>query len=666
MSNRQVYLTLFIVLVISLATISEPVVALENRISLSQQRKDFVAARDALTNGRVETFKRMSRWLESYPLYGYLRYDYLSPRLHRTTDVEIREFILTYADSSISHRLHNKWLFNLARRKRWGTFLEEYNKGENKEKGNVKLYCYSLQARLKLKLSAKARKEIMEEINTLWLQGNSQPKDCDPVFEFWKAQGGMTEEALWKRIRLAMDNKKISLARYLSKSLNSSGRKWVEYWMRMHKRPAAMLGHSAFEKDTSITRNILKHGIKRLARIEIESAITEWQRLKKNHTFNDKEVAELDRHLALTAAYRNHPSASEWLGLLLVEDDVVTPWRIRALLANQNWSEALSRIEALPEIELSTDRWQYWHGRALHEIGVNQTDSTNVAKVKKAEKIFNKISNHRSYYGFLAADRLEKAYNFEIESVAHQEHELSQVVALPTMTRAYELYRLGFTVEARREWQFGLKSMDKRQLQLAAVLASRWGWYDRAILTVAKSEHFSDLDIRFPMAYKKQVVSSARRYRIDPAWVYGVLRQESAFMTDARSSAGALGLMQLMPGTARLTAKLLKLPMRNKYELLEADKNIRLGSGYLKHMLDKHNGHQVLATAAYNAGPHRVKKWIPKHSGMPADLWVETIPFSETRRYIKNVMAFTTIFDKRLDGKHIALSKRMPEIYSKK
>ncbi len=636
-------------------TISGPAYALGFKTGLTQQRQDFVAAKEALGKGRVKTFNKLSKRVDGYPLYGYLRYDYLRKRLHRTSKDEIRVFISEYSDSPISVRLQSKWLFDLARRKRWETFLDEYENKLPTERKSTKLYCYYLQARL----INNQTEGIMDEIKVLWTVGKSQPKMCNPVFEKWKAQGGMTDEVIWERISLAMAARKLSLVKYLAKSLDRIDQKWVNYWLRMHRRPASMMGHKAFRQDTPRVREILRHGVKRLVRLDVEAAISEWQEIKSTHQYTEQEVSELDKYLALRAAYRNHPRAVEWLGALDTNDDAVTLWRIRASLSNQNWPEVLSWIEALPEEKLNTDRWQYWRGRSLQEIGLKETES---AYIDMAMRSFNKIANHRSYYGFLAADRLERSYDFEIKSIIHREHELSEIIALPSITRAYELYRLGFILDARREWRHGLKTMDRRQLQLAAVLASRWGWYDRAILTVAQGKHYSDLDIRFPMAFQDQVMSSARRYQIDPAWVYGVVRQESAFMADARSSAGAMGLMQLMPRTAKLTARMLKMPMRGTNELFKADKNIRLGSGYLKQMLDQNNGHQILATASYNAGPHRVKKWMPRDNDMPADLWVEIIPFKETRRYVKNVMAYTTIFDKRLDGQHIPLTKRMPLI----
>lgn len=645
---------MFKLLLMSLMILSIDVAALELKTSLSEQRQQFLDARNALKKRQVRKFKSLLQGLEQYPLYGYLQYDYLVKRLHKKNNDEIRNFIATYSDSPLSARLQSRWMFNLARRNQWPVFLDEYAKLSERTKKNIKLQCYRLHAKLK----TGQEDGLMQEIEQLWTVGHSQPKQCDKVFATWEARGGKTQALVWERIRLAMQNRKISLVKFLSRSLPKEDRKWVKYWLRMHRRPDRMMNHRAMKKDTPLSREILIHGIKRLVRRDVEAAVSKWEKIKTTHRFTHEETIELDRYLALRAAYRNHPRAAEWLSTLAADEDV-TIWRVRTALANQEWPEVLSWIEALPEEELHSDQWIYWRARALQEIGFGQAES---AYLNMAERNYSKIADRRSYYGFLAADRMQLNYDFEAESVDHREFELSKVIKLPGLTRAYELYRLGFIVEARREWQHAVRDMEDRQLQLAAVLANRWGWYDRAILTVAQAKHYSDLDIRFPMAFQEQVVSSAKRYRIDPAWVYGVVRQESAFMQDARSSAGALGLMQLMPRTARLTARLLKLPIRGKHDILKADKNIQLGSGYLKQLLDKHNGNQVLATAAYNAGPHRVKKWLRATNDVPADLWVETIPFHETRKYVKNVLAFTTIFDRRLDGQNIKMTDRMPDV----
>jgi soluble lytic murein transglycosylase len=219
-------------------------------------------------------------------------------------------------------------------------------------------------------------------------------------------------------------------------------------------------------------------------------------------------------------------------------------------------------------------------------------------------------------------------------------------------------------LDARREWYHTTKTMNKRELQLAAILAHKWGWHDRAIMTLSKTGHTTDLDVRFPIAYRKQVMKNAKRQKIEPAWILGILRQESAFRKDARSHAGALGLMQLMPRTGRMEARLIKSPLRHIRDLLNVDKNILLGSSHLSRLLNKNNGNHVLATASYNAGPNHVKKWLRTKDGqqMPADLWVETIPFKETRRYVRKVMTGTAIFEHKLENKVTPLQKRMSAI----
>jgi soluble lytic murein transglycosylase len=203
--------------------------------------------------------------------------------------------------------------------------------------------------------------------------------------------------------------------------------------------------------------------------------------------------------------------------------------------------------------------------------------------------------------------------------------------------------------------------MNNRELAVAALVASEWGWHDRAILTASRSDHLDDLEIRFPLLYRESIEASAARHGIDAGWIYGVVRQESAFVPDARSPAGALGLMQLMPATGMLTSRRLNLRVRGTQAILEVETNIKLGVGYLKDVLTRNNDHQALATAAYNAGPNRVTSWMPREA-LDADVWVESIPFNETRDYVKNVMAFTAVYDHRLGLKPVRLKERMPMV----
>ncbi|TFH46824.1 MAG: lytic murein transglycosylase, partial [Lysobacterales bacterium] len=232
----------------------------------------------------------------------------------------------------------------------------------------------------------------------------------------------------------------------------------------------------------------------------------------------------------------------------------------------------------------------------------------------------------------------------------------------PGAMRARELFSLGRTVDARREWRMFIQNMTDEALVRAAKLAQDWGWHGRAIMTVALTSQLDDLEMRFPLAYHDRVLQQAKANGLNPAWVYAVVRQESAFIADARSPAGALGLMQIMPGTGRMIGRSLDRPLKNRQQLFDADISLEFGSAYLRILLDQLDEHPVLAAAAYNAGPHRVERWLPADETMSVDLWIENIPFRETREYLRRVIAYTAIYEQRLGHENIRLSARLAPI----
>jgi soluble lytic murein transglycosylase len=282
-----------------------------------------------------------------------------------------------------------------------------------------------------------------------------------------------------------------------------------------------------------------------------------------------------------------------------------------------------------------------------------------------ADAIYTELARDRSYYGFLAADRIEGDYRLNHRSLEYSDHELRLLAAQPGAMRARELHSLGRAINARREWRMFTHGMSDQELARAAKLADGWGWHGRAIMTVARTPHLDDLEMRFPLAYRDRVLKQARAKDLDPAWMYAIVRQESAFIADARSPAGALGLMQIMPGTGRKIGRSLERPLKNREQLLDADISLEFGSTYLRNLLDQWNGHPVLAAAAYNAGPHRVERWQPAQRSVSADLWIENIPYRETREYVRRVIAYTAIYERRLGRKSVRLSERLMPIPSR-
>jgi soluble lytic murein transglycosylase len=613
---------------------------------LDTQRQQYLDARAALDAGNLTGFRELAAGLKDYPLYPYLRYAELRREWSGQKDENIRVFLADYADSPLADLLRSSWLKRLGEQQQWPRFVTFYQGSQSTE-----LQCYKLQA----ESSEPPTEAWLDQSQALWLVGHSQPDACDPVFERLADSPRMTRELVWSRIRLAFRTGKLGLASYLARRLPEQDRRWVGRWRRAHVRPAEMLADPALQSDTVVTRDIVLHALKRLGRRDASAARERWLALRNEYAFSDPQRAELERSLALYAAYERDPNAFAWLSELpaSIVDDKVIEWRARSALRTRNWEGLLASIKSMDTSRLESSEWRYWRAYALEKL-----DREAVAMA-----FFGELAGKRDYYGFLAADHLDWTYTLNHDAIASEEAELTTLLARhPGLVRARELFLAGETKNARREWRYLLNALTPRELELAALLAHRWGWHDRAILTAARAGHLDDLELRFPVLYEEQVGAVAKAFNLEPAWIFGVMRQESAFMPDARSPAGALGLMQLMPATGRSTARLLELPKPSRQTLLQADPNIRIGSGYLRHILDRFDGNQALATAAYNAGPQRVKRWLPEDESLPGPLWVDTIPFTETRRYVRAVLAFTTVYESKLERPVTRLSQRMPPV----
>ena len=637
-----------VLLILGLGLLLSVQTAMAESVPIEKQRDYYIQAKKAIKKGHMRTYARLIKKLEDYPLKPYLDYRFLRKRINSLPDSKIEEFIATYETAPVGERLRFVWLRHLAKKGRWDKFLEQYREG-----GNSRTRCLKAKALFRVG----RYEEAMNEADQLWLTSKSQPKICDQVFKSWKGRGGMTDEMIWGRIKLAMEKGRTSLAKFLGKSLSKEDQRWVARWVSMRRKPAKNLHRRLYRSDNPIAQEIARHGVRRLARRDAGAAADAWELFRESQlAVSPDDVLAVDTFIALRAAYQRHPKALEWLAKVDNANHKVREWRVRSALGQEDWWSALTWIEALPSEERSEQNWQYWRARILEM----QSMSLPVLRTA-AERIYTDLSENRSYHGFMAADRIGREYHMETDRLEYDDAQLDNMAQIPAFKRAYELLQIGRPADARREWIFEIRGMSEDNLRMASVLAARWGWHDRAIATVAKGDHFDDIELRFPMAYKDLVIKNAGKQKIDPAWVYGVVRQESGFMSDAKSHAGALGLMQIMPRTGRVTARATNTRLRSSRELLDVKKNIRLGAAYLRRLLDRTKGHSALATASYNAGPHRVKGWMPEQS-MPADLWVESIPFNETRKYVHRVMAYTVIYDYRLGGNATQMRKRMPII----
>jgi len=396
------------------------------------------------------------------------------------------------------------------------------------------------------------------------------------------------------------------------------------------------------------------YAIKRLSNKDPEKAIALWQRLSLSHSFSEPQNQFAYRAIGLSMARKHRPDAYNWLSKITdpYHNKYSREWLIRTTIRHEAWAQTVATIEKLPATEQANLRWQFWWAYAQDQLG-NKVD---------AKGIFHHLSTRRSYYGFLAADHLNLPYAFENRPIEFSSMELSGISLNPAALRARELFKLDKVLDARREWYSLILSLGKRQKLAASKLAQQWQWHDRAIYTMGKTDYRDDIQLRFPLPMKDKVESWSSQQSIEPALTYAIIRRESAFMADARSHMGALGLMQIQPRTARTVARKMRVKYRGKHSLLSADTNIKLGTGYLQQMLKRLNNQYALATAAYNAGPHRVQNWLPDTQPMDAVRWIETIPFSETREYVSNVLAYTTIYQYLMHDQYTRLSNRMPPV----
>jgi len=613
----------------------------------ASERQDYLAAKYALERNNISTYQAHARRLESYSLKPFLEYEYLRTRLDRTDAQTIRNFIDNNHNAVVARLLRNKWLERLVDRKQWKKFLQAYD-----DTGDTKLKCHHL----RLLISGRGvDSELDKQIETIWLHPKSLPDSCDPVFAAWKQVGLLTDERVWARIELAIEKRQLGIARYLSRTyLPTAEQRWANRWVQAAENPTGVLTNVSYDVNSERAQLILLHGVYRLARGNPTSAYNKWNALTQRHPLSTQVVEQGFGHAGTYAALDRLPAAYDWFPATAVETltPVMREWRVRAALRNMDWVSALHAVHHMTDGEQQEPNWRYWKARALEQTG----------KRTEAQNIYSELAAIRNYYGFLAADRLNTGYAMTHQSMPINNAELKTLGNESSIQMAFELFAVGDIEMARRQWRWYLLDADKATLRHATVLAFDAGWHSQAIIYAAKSKFTDDLNIRFPLLYKDDVTQNAQRNSIDPGWIYGVIRQESAFITDAQSGVGALGLMQLMPATAKRVGRELGLNIKSRASMVKTENNIKIGTRYLRSLVKRYNGNQALASAAYNAGERRADRWHPRQGSLDADIWVETIPFNETRNFVKNVLAYATVYNNRLGDKTVRLSSRMPTV----
>ena len=622
-----------------------------NSATLSDQRARFLEAEKSLRLHRLSKFREILSTLTEYPLYPYLRYQELNHRLHKASPDEIRQFLSDYGSLPIASLIRKRWLQLKARQGRWQQFLDFYT-----PQRNTRLQCDYLDALIHTGQAEVAYPKITQ----LWLSGSTQPRNCDRIFKRWQAAGKQSKELVWQRLELALAAGHRTLGRYLVRSLPAKEQPLAKLWIKLHQKPELLTKYQdrLFSSQHAMAPTVFRSIIKRLARQTPQAAADLWFAAIAKKPVDTLDQYAMLQSLAIALARQQQPGSEAWLSIIPDQylTDTAREWRIRSALRQSQWSVALTALNALTETQQSSDRWQYWRARVNDELGNPAT----------ALPYYTALAQHRSYYGFLAADRLGLPYVLNDQVQQTNAGRLFEISQQPGIMRARELLHLKRMTQARREWREATLPLSNNERSDAAKLAQHWGWVEQSILTMAGTDQRDDIALRFPLLYQEKVLSHSEQANINPAWAYGVIRRESAFAPDALSSKGAVGLMQLLPSTAKSISRSLPRKYRSKPKLTHADTNLALGTHYLHKMLERFSGQTVLATAAYNAGAARIMGWLPTDSTLDAERWIETIPFKETRDYVTSVLAFTIIYADRLGIEQDRLSQSMPAVPSLK
>ena len=640
--RQLVYLLVFLVF-----TFNTPAFAASNNseTELEQFKRAWAAAK----KGDHVIFNQIKSGLQGYVLYPYLQYEDYRNRRGTVPVDEMSGFFEAHKDWAFSSGLRNAWLRSLAKDKRW-VELVAHSEGVS----NTVLRCQRLRGQIILKQSD----GVLSEAQKLWTVGKSQPDECDPVFAWLMKNDGIPESLAWERIRLAIEAGNRNLAMYLARFVGPDQRRWLEEWHSLSRRGYSRLERAHSWPDNEITRMITAASLQRLARDDAALAAEKFDILDNHFLWDDTLKVSLLRNIALYLAVALEDETTTFMVRVpvLFRDSQLLEWWARYLLNTQDWPAVISVIEQMPDDTRNDDRWRYWLAQARLRSG----------QVEPPSVLLQELSSKANYYGFLAADELDLSYSICPRQANVGEADVDRVAGLEGFRRALELRKAELDNWAVGEWVLAAGRVPASDLKTVAALAVREDWYDRAIFALGNSGDLDIYDWRFPLLWEADIKQAARSNQLDPAWVYGTIRSESAMVETARSSANAMGLMQVTPGTGKLVAKKHGLPWSGIAQLRTASGNLPLGTAYMSDLLKDFNDNPVLVSGAYNAGPNAVERWLRTRPQGEAAIWVETLPYFETRDYIPRVLAFTTIYDWRLGGTVKRISVRMPDIKSGK
>ncbi|MDC3386333.1 lytic transglycosylase domain-containing protein [Gammaproteobacteria bacterium] len=595
------------------------------------ERNKYVKAIKYYKNKNYKKYQIIKNELKSYPLHANLEYKDLHNKKN-INDEKVIEFIEKYKKSYISEKAYINLIYRLSSKGKFDKLISNY-----KDIDSTDLQCLFIRAKIKQNFL----KDIDKEIIPIWLSAKSQPKSCDYSFRWFYKNKKLTDELVWQRIQMALDANNYYLSRYLVRFLSNKNKIWANQLLKVHRNPKKNIISKIYIKDNRYRDTILGHGIARIAKKDYLLAKKYLLKIKSLYEISDDFYNKKLLEIFIIALQKNQKNIFSDKDILLLgyKSTDFTLASANYAIYNSLWNKLIDSINSLPKSISNSEKWIYWKGKSLYKLEKN----------KEYKVVLEKLSKNRSYYGFLSSHILEKPLNITDIPYEADKNYLQELSSKFEIKRIYELYMLGKKREARKELQYLFKYSDIKDLNSLNVLFKNWGWSEGAILGYGNTKYFDDVKVRFPVLYENYFDKYSDS-NIEKSLLLGIARKESIFIQYAKSSAGALGIMQILPRTAYWVLKKAKMKKVSKNYLYNKNMNIFIGSYYFKYLFSKKKSY-VESIASYNAGFNIVSKWR-KQNNAPEDAWIEFIPYNETRKYVKLVIEYSLVYDSILNNKN--------------
>lgn len=599
---------------------------------LKNTREAFKDAYAEIATAPLDEQPKDSQALRNYPLYPYLQSARIkralaeSPNELGAADRSAETFIAQYQREPVGRDLRNAWLANLAVRLQWEKFLDHY--ADNSASDSLR--CHSFTARLAL-----GRMEGLSiDVARQWLTPSSLP-DCEPAFTWLRNENALTPDLIEQRVRRALENNNTTFAKQIVGQLPPERSAPLLRWAALIDTPRRQIDGLIASPAQEVEPKVQLAGWMRLARQDRDDALSRYERFLQARGLTGETASPYALSLALALAWDRRPEALTYFKRALPKDfdDSAREWYARAALYAGEWKLAGNIIASMPDQQRTLARWRYWSARAAEKNG----------DPKLARQLYESVMLDDNFYSIMSAARLDRPVVPHPERLVLDQTQVERIERMPPMVRSRELLMIDMRPQAGSEWNFAFEQLTAEARVQAIHLAARWGWYEQAISTASQQRVFNDYELLYPQPYDAEVLTAAKLTGLSPQLIYSVMRQESLYRRDAFSSAGARGLLQMLPETARRTARKWNRPRPAAEDLYDPVINVPLGAANLRSLMDRFGGQTLVALAGYNAGPNAAARWLPQESLDP-DVWIENIPYNETRNYVQRILWHNVVF----------------------